>query len=249
MVVAFSGICAVSLAQSAAPPSTSAAPVLLQVPAFTSPVVDQAGLLSDSERTRLEQRLLLIQRAPGPQIAVLLVATLSGEPIEQFSMRVAESWKLGTAKKDDGALLVVARDDHAVRIEVGQGLEGDVPDVVASRIIRGVLTPSFRDGQFYQGLMTSVDAIAAAAGVTSLPDSGVRAPNYSSGRSRGAGRLVFLLIFFVFFVFRNMGRRNLGRRGYGGFGGGGLGGGGFGGGGFGGGGGGGFSGGGSSGRW
>jgi uncharacterized protein len=236
---------------SAAPIPRADAAEPAAVPALTGPVVDRAGLLSGAEADRLGQRLLRIRQAPGgPQIAVLLVRSLEGEPIEAFAIRVAEAWALGSRERDDGALLVVSVEDRAVRIEVGQGLEGDLPDAIASRIIRGVIVPAFRAGRHYDGLLTAVDAIATAAGVTELPPGGAPAMRRlppSAGRTSLFTLLIILAVlmsilrkFSGFTVHRGSRWRHSGH--FGGLGGG------FGGGGFGGGGGG-FSGGGASGRW
>lgn len=232
----------------------------LAVPALTGPVVDRAGLLSGAEARRLDD-LARAARAGGEggqavQLQFLIVPSLEGDALEDFSIRVAEAWKLGTKGKDDGVLVVVARDDRKVRIEVGGGLEGQLTDAQASRIIRGVIAPAFREGRYGDGLYDAGLQILSATG--SLPPEAAR--RHAARPSHGArfGGLGFLALFVLFLVLRAVffgftPRRRRGFWGGGGpFIGGGLGGGWGGGGGGGGGwsgGGGGFSGGGSSGSW
>ena len=116
-----------------------------------------AGGRSDRDAVRsdiasLTQTLKDLETRKGSQIAVLIVPTTAPETIEQYSIRVAEAWKIGRKKIDDGALLVVAKDDHKLRIEVGYGLEGALTDVTASRIIDEIITPKFRSGDFAGGI-------------------------------------------------------------------------------------------------
>ncbi len=125
------------------------------VPALTGPVVDEAGVLRGADLRRLEALARAARDQDGrrgPQLQYLLVRTLDGEPIEDFSVRVAEAWKLGDATRDDGLLLVVAVEDRKVRIEVGNGVEGKLTDAQSSRIIRNVLAPAFRAGRYGDGL-------------------------------------------------------------------------------------------------
>lgn len=232
----------------------------LAVPELTGPVVDQAGLLSRAEARRLEQLARAARQGGGEggrgiQLQYLVVPSLEGDALEEFSMRVAEAWKLGSAERDDGVLVVVSRDDRKVRIEVGGGLEGELTDVQASRIIRGVIAPAFRERRFGDGLYDAGLQILSATGA--LPPEAARrqAARPSHGARFGGLGAVALLVAFVvlrgmFFGFTPRRRRGLWGGG-GPFIGGGWGGGGFGGGGGGGwgGGGGGFSGGGSSGSW
>lgn len=232
----------------------------LAVPELTGPVVDRAGLLSRAEARRLEQ-LALAGRAGGEggqavQLQVLIVPSLEGDAIEDFSIRVAEAWKLGSRERDDGVLVVVARDDRKVRIEVGGGLEGQLTDVQSARIIRGVLTPAFREGRYGDGLYDAGLQILSATGALPPERARRQAARPSHGaRFGGLGALALLIAFVVlrglFFGFTPRRRRGLWGGGGPFIGGGGWGGGGFGRGGGGGwgGGGGGFSGGGSSGSW
>jgi uncharacterized protein len=233
------------------------------VPPLTGPVVDEAGLLDAGWRRRLSD-LAGAARAreggTGVQLQYLLVPSLEGEAIESFSMRVAERWQIGTRGKDNGVLVVVARDDRRMRIEVGGGVEGGLTDAQSGRIIRNVMAPAFREGRYGEGLYRAGRDILAALG--SLPE-GMEAPR-TRGQPRqvpipfvgwliglllaGGAPLIFGLMVVSIVLRALLGRRRFG--GGGGWGGGGWSGGGGGGGGGGwSGGGGGFSGGGASGSW
>ncbi len=127
------------------------------VPQLTGRVVDQTDTLSSSDIAALSQKLQDFESRKGSQIAVLIVPTTQPETIEQFSIRVAEAWKIGRKKVDDGAILVVAKSDRHLRIEVGYGLEGALTDVTSRRIIDEVITPKFRAGDFAGGISDGVD--------------------------------------------------------------------------------------------
>jgi uncharacterized protein len=129
------------------------------VPPLSGRVVDQTGTLSAGDAAALTQRLKDLETRKGSQVAVLIVPTTEPETIEQFSIRVAEAWKIGRRKIDDGALLVVAKNDHKLRIEVGYGLEGALPDVTARRIIDEIIVPRFKTGDFTGGISAGVDRI------------------------------------------------------------------------------------------
>src|SRR3979411_3004321 len=122
------------------------------VPPLTGRVVDQTGPLASGDIAALQQTLQNFEARKGSQVAVLIVPTTAPETIEQYSIRVAEAWKIGRRKVDDGALVVVAKDDRKLRIEVGYGLEGALNDATAKRIIDEVITPRFRSGDFSGGL-------------------------------------------------------------------------------------------------
>jgi uncharacterized protein len=136
-----------------------AASAQVSVPPLSGRVVDQTGTLSASDAAALTQRLKDLETRKGSQVAVLIVPTTQPETIEQFSIRVAEAWKIGRKKIDDGALLVVAKNDRKLRIEVGYGLEGALPDVTARRIIDEIIVPQFRTGDFAGGISAGVDRI------------------------------------------------------------------------------------------
>ena len=120
----------------------------LAVPPLTARVTDQTGTLTREQQAGLERMLQEFEARKGTQIAVLMVASTKPEPIEQYALRVGEQWKIGRKKVDDGAILVVAKDDRALRIEIGYGLEGVLNDATASRIIREGIVPRFREGDF-----------------------------------------------------------------------------------------------------
>ncbi len=130
---------------------------LQAVPALTARVTDLTGTLSAEQQTALEQKLAAFEARKGSQVAVLIVPTTRPETIEQYSIRVVEQWKLGRGtvggkKVDDGALLLIAKDDHRIRIEVGYGLEGVLTDAMSNRIISETIAPAFRAGNFYEGI-------------------------------------------------------------------------------------------------
>jgi len=233
--------------------AASAGAAGFSVPALHSAVTDKAGILSPFTRQQLEAALRHLQQAGGTQLAVLTLPDLGGLTIEQASIRVADQWKLGSKQADNGVLLLVARDEHRVRIEVGQGLEGRLTDAYAKRIIDEGITPLFRQGDMDGGVTVGVFQIAR------ITNPKVDLRPYLEGRlhqaspHRGAGRsplqLLFALVLLAFVFSMRMGFLPFlflgagGLRGRGGFGGGGGGFGGFSGGG------GGFSGGGASGGW
>jgi len=238
----------------------------LDVPKLSARVNDYANLLPADAEKRLEDRLAAYEQASGSQFAVLTIESLEGDPLEDFSIRVVEQWKLGEKKQDNGLLLLVAKQDRKVRIETGYGLEGSITDAVSSRVIRNQIAPAFRSGDYAGGISSAMESLmtVASGGKLDLPERAQAQPQRRK-RSFDPGILLFV-IFGIPFLLPLLARgRRSGRRGggfyggyygggFGGFGGGGGcggGGGGFGGGGggFGGGGGGGFGGGGASGSW
>lgn len=226
-----------------------------EIPALQAHVNDTAGMLSTEERAQLEQKLSEYEHKTGRQFALLTIDSLNGDALEDFSIRVVEAWKLGQKGKDSGLLLLVVKNEHKLRVEVGYGLEGTVTDAFSSRVIRNVLTPALRAGKVEAGLEQAFDLLMRQAAGEDVPGSAVpdpEAPPAGGGPSPlGWIALLFILGPFLIPLLLFSARR----RGGGGFGGGGFGGGGFGGGGFGGGGGGfsggggGFGGGGASGSW
>ena len=144
------------------------------IPALTGRVVDQTATLTPDQAAALEQKLKAFEDRKGTQIAVLIVPTTEPETIEQFSIRVAEAWKIGRKKIDDGALLVVAKNDRTLRIEVGYGLEGALTDVTSKRIIDEVIVPKFRNGDFAGGISDGVDRMISVADGEPLPPPAAR---------------------------------------------------------------------------
>ncbi|MCC6201767.1 MAG: YgcG family protein [Gammaproteobacteria bacterium] len=176
------------------------------VPALRARVTDLTNTLSASEARALEQKLATFEARKGSQIAVLLVPTTAPETIEQYSIRVADSWKLGRADSDDGVLLLIAKNDRAVRIEVGYGLEGAVPDVLANRIIDQVIVPSFRAGDFGGGIDAATDRLIALIDGEPLPEP----PRRTSDPNSSFGAAMPLLL-MVIFVVGTLLRRTLGK--------------------------------------
>jgi uncharacterized protein len=232
----------------------------LDVPPFSGLVIDQANLLSPAERSALDAKLTAYQQKTGQQFVLLTVPTLGGQPIEDFGIKVADAWKVGDKKRDDGLIFIIAPKDRAMRVEVGQGLEGSIPDVIAARVIRDVVAPAFRAGAYAQGIDGAFDTLIKAASGEAPPQAAEPQPKKRRKTGWAFSPLILpIILFLIFSSFFGGGRRGR-RRGMfgggfigglgGGLGGGGGGwGGGGGGGGFGGGGGGGFGGGGASGNW
>lgn len=131
----------------------------IAIPELKSHVTDLTATLSPNEIVLLEQKLSSFEEKKGSQIAVLIVPTTRPESIEQYALRVAENWKLGRKNIDDGALLVIAKNDRTLRIEVGYGLEGILPDAKAKQIIEQIIIPHFKNGNLAQGTGAGVDAM------------------------------------------------------------------------------------------
>ena len=139
------------------------------VPPLTGRITDQTATLTAEQKASLEQTLRAFEARKGSQLAVLIVPTTAPETIEQYALRVAEQWKLGRKKIDDGAILVVAKTDRAMRIEVGYGLEGALNDATSKRIISETITPRFKDGDLYGGIAAGVDQIIRVVDGEPLP--------------------------------------------------------------------------------
>ncbi len=129
------------------------------VPPLKAHVTDLTGTLSASQLRDLDSRLSDFERGKGSQIAVLMLPSTEPETIEEYSIRVADAWKIGRARVDDGVIVVVAKDDRKLRVEVGRGLEGAIPDAVAKRVVSDVIAPHFRSGDFYGGVAAGTDAL------------------------------------------------------------------------------------------
>lgn len=158
------------------PVPDAAAQSLVAVPPLTARVIDQTGTLSAAERADLDQRLAALEQRKGSQIVVLIIATTRPEAIEQYSMRVADAWKPGRKGVDDGVLLLVVTDDREVRIEVGYGLEGAIPDATANRVIDEYVLPGFRADDYAGGISAGVDALIALIDGEPLPEPKVEKP-------------------------------------------------------------------------
>jgi uncharacterized protein len=170
----------------------------LAVPPLTAHVNDYARMLSPSTAQELEQKLSTFERSDSTQIVVLTVPSLDGENIEEFSIKVAEAWKIGQKGIDNGAILLIARDDHKIRIEVGRGLEGRLTDLMSGRIVREQITPRFKNGDFNGGVNAGVVAMMEAV----RGEYKTSGRDLSRGRRSGAPPILTLCIFlFLFLIF------------------------------------------------
>ena len=165
------------------------------VPPLTARVTDLTGTLNAQQTADLESRIAAFEARRGSQIAVLMLPTTKPEEIEQYSIRLAEAWKIGRKKVDDGLILVVAKDDRRLRIEVGYGLEGAIPDSLARRVIDEKITPRFRDGDYFGGVRDGVEQLIKLAEGEKLPP-----PPAAASRS-GDGPVSLLEFAFIAFVF------------------------------------------------
>ena len=154
----------------------------VDIPPLTAHVNDYAGLLPPEDTQRLEARLRAFEAKTGHQFALLIVPSLGGLPIEEYSIKVVEAWKLGDEKRDDGLLMIIAQQDRKMRVEVGHGLEGDIPDAIAARVVRDVLRPAFQQGQYAYGVAAAFDQLIRAAG-----GDGEQAPQPVSPQPRSHG--------------------------------------------------------------
>lgn len=179
------------------------------MPPLSQRVTDLTGTLSAEQREAIEQKLAALETAKGSQIAVLLLPSTQPETIEQYGIRVAEAWKLGRKGVDDGALLLIAKDDRALRIEVGYGLEGVIPDAVAKRVIEEIILPRFKQGDFAGGIDAGTDALVKLVEGEPLPE---LAPRRAAGLSliEDALPLAMLFIFVVGGLLRALFGRFLG---------------------------------------
>ena len=169
------------------------------VPLLTGRVTDNAGVLSTETSAKLAALLKSHEDSTSDQVAILTIASLEGEPVESYSMRVAETWKLGRKEKDNGVLLLVVRDDRKVRIEVGRGLEGNLPDITCGRIIRNVMIPMFKEGDYDGGVPAGVEAILASlAGSYAPPE---EEPAVFDGGSRIMAGVLFTVVVGLFTLF------------------------------------------------
>jgi uncharacterized protein len=170
---------------------------LQPIPQLTAPVTDLSGTLSADQRGQLIAKLAAFEARKGAQIAVLLVPTVKPEAIEQYSIRVAEAWKLGRKGVDDGVLLLIAKQDKKLRIEVGYGLEGALNDATAKRIISETITPRFKQGDFYGGIDAGLDVIIKVVGGEALPPPKAKSGGGSTTASNGDNFETLLIAGFI----------------------------------------------------
>ncbi|WP_119717389.1 TPM domain-containing protein [Cognatilysobacter tabacisoli] len=171
------------------------AQALAPIPPLDAPVVDTTGTLDAATRQRLEAQALALQQRKGSQLQVLVVPTTQPEDIAQYAVRAFEQWKLGRAGVDDGVLLLVAKDDRRVRIEVGYGLEGPIPDATSARVIQEYLVPKFRAGDYAGGIEDATAALVKLIDGEPLP--APMADHRSSGGGGGSGWLFALFVAFI----------------------------------------------------
>jgi len=166
---------------------------VLPVPPLSGRVIDQTATLQPAQAAALDAKLAAFEAQSGPQIVLLLVPATAPEDIASYSQRVADSWKIGRRQVGDGVLLVVAKNDRAVRIEVAKALEGAIPDLAARQIIDRALVPAFRAGDYAGGLNLALDQLMARIQGEGLPAPAARAPS----QGRGLPSEQMLIFFFV----------------------------------------------------
>lgn len=176
------------------------------VPPLKGHVTDQTGTLTAEQRASLEQTLTAFEARKGSQLAVLVLASTAPEEIEPYALRVAEQWKLGRKKVDDGAILVVAKDDRTLRIEVGYGLEGALNDLTSKRIISEIILPRFKSQDFYGGITAGIGQIIRVIDGEPLPE-----PSKQPAGSLGAVQQYAPIVFILSLVVGGVLRAALGR--------------------------------------
>jgi uncharacterized protein len=179
-----------------------------EIPPLKTRVNDYAAMLSPATISQLDNSLAAFEAAESTQIVVLTIPGLGGEAIEDFSIRVADAWKIGQKGLDNGAILLIAKNDRKLRIEVGYGLEGKLTDLISGRIIQQVIIPQFRAGNFDQGIISGVNAMMGAVkGEFKAPDKQKR-----SSRKNVFGHNSFIMLIVFGFLIVNLGRvsRSLG---------------------------------------
>ena len=183
---------------------------VLPVPALSARVIDQTGTLDAAQRSALEAKLAAFERDQGTQIVVLLVPTTAPEDIAAYAQRVADSWKIGRREVGDGLLMVVAKTDRRVRIEVAKTLEGAVPDLAARLIIDRSISPAFRAGNFAAGLDAGIDALMARIKGEGLPEPA--RPANPADADAAPWQELAMFFFIAVFVIGGILSRVLGRR-------------------------------------
>lgn len=179
-------------------------------------VNDFTGTLTPEQVQALEQKLVAYDDSTSNQVAVVIMKTIGDYPIEEVALGIIRNWGVGGKEHNNGIVLLVAKDDHKIRIEVGYGLEGAIPDVTAKSIIDNDLTPNFKEGNFYRGFdQATDDIIKAAAGEYTAPEG-----YHRKGRGFPIGPIIFIIIILIIAISRGGGRGGgmISRRGYGGFG-------------------------------
>jgi uncharacterized protein len=166
----------------------------LEVPALKGRVNDYAGILSDAAEHQIDVVLAELERTDSTQIAVLTIPSLKGDSLEDFSIRLAEQWKIGQKSNDNGAILLISKQDRKIRIEVGYGLEGKLTDLMTGRIIRNVIAPNFKSGDFDAGV---VQGVSAMIGTVKGLYTAERKPSGTRRRSSSPGLFGLFALFFI----------------------------------------------------
>jgi uncharacterized protein len=168
------------------------------VPALKARVNDYARMLSSYTEKQLEGILRDLEKTDSTQIVVLTIPSLEGEVLEEFSIKVADTWKIGQKGLDNGAILLIAKDDRQIRIEVGYGLEGSLTDLMSGRIVQNVILPRFRAGNFDQGVLDGVQAmVGVVRGEFTAPE---KIPSRKGSEFKGTHPIFIAWIFFIFFI-------------------------------------------------
>lgn len=162
------------------------------IPEFSSWVVDTTGTLDAATKTQLEQRLEELNKTKGAQLAVLVVPTTGSTDLESYALQAFEQWRIGRKSVDDGILFLIAKDDRKLRIEVGYGLEGAVPDLLAGRIIREQVTPRFKQGDYSAGIVAGVDSLITLINGEDLPPPAKGASSSSNSNDNDIPFIVYL---------------------------------------------------------
>lgn len=170
---------------------------IASVPELTGPIVDQENIFSDKLQMQLEQSIVNFKNTTGIQLQVLTISDFGGLSVEQFSLNVAEGWGIGKKGDDRGVLFIVSKKQHALRFEVGTGLEGDLPDITMGRIVQQLI-PYFRNNQFQEGMIVGLQLVANKLG-TPLDLKDIERQTKNVKRRSGAGTLLFLLIMLSLF--------------------------------------------------
>ena len=182
----------------------------LPVPALSGRVVDQAGVLTSAEESRLTTKLKNLENNTSIQLVVVTLSSLRGSPIEDWGLALGRTWGIGQKGKDNGALLIVAPNDRELRIEVGYGLEGTLPDATASAIIRNVIVPRFKSGAMADGISDGVDAIIAV--LTGSGEEFTPSRGEAIGRTLSNFEPVLFIGFFIIIMIIAQFRRRWGSR-------------------------------------
>ena len=179
---------------------------LLPVPALKTRVTDLTQTLSQAEQTQLEQKLAAFEQQKGSQIAILIVPSTQPEDIAQYSIRVTDAWKLGRKGVGDGVLVLIAKNDHKMRIEVGRGLEGAIPDLYAKRIITEEMSPRFKQGDFFGGINAATDKVTGLINGEQLAPPERQRDDMHLGGQNALPIFLFTTIFFTIFFSGVLGR-------------------------------------------